>query len=95
MPIHDPVGSLGGFENCQNDLQETETSLDLSQTSIHWALTFLDSEPDNSKGAIDSEMSNRLLLCLEESQSGEEGLKALGQRETGGRQDGANARQGS
>jgi len=34
MPIDTHVGGLGGLEDSQNWLQETETSLDLSQTSI-------------------------------------------------------------
>ena len=55
----------------------------------------MDSEPDHSERAIDSEMSNRLSLSLKESQSGEEGLEALGELEAGGRQDGANAREGA
>ena len=95
MPIDAHVGSLGGFENSQNHLQETETSLDLSQTYIDWELKFLHSEPDNSEGAIDSEMRERLSVSLEESQSGEEGQEALGELETGGRQDGANPREGA
>ena len=78
-PIDTHIGSLGGFENSQNHSRETETSMDLRQTSIDWGeLTFLDSEPDNSEGAIDSEMSNRLSLSLKESQSGGEGQRRWG-----------------
>jgi len=92
MPIDTHVGGLGGLEDSQNLSQETETSLDLSQTSIDWELTFLDSDGsnhrslDNTGGAVDSQMSNRLSLCLENSQSGEAGPGALGAlEETNGR----------
>jgi len=44
MPIATHVGGLGGLEDSQNRSQESETSLDLSQTSIDWELTFLDSD---------------------------------------------------
>jgi len=91
------VGGLGGLEDSQNWLQETETSLDLSQTSIDWELTFLDLDRSNheslesARGAVESEMSNRLSLSLEDSQSGEVGAWAPGAREeTRGRQDGTN-----
>ena len=73
-PVDAHVGGLGGLEDSQNQSQETETSLDLSQTSIDWELTFLDSDPgsnhaslDNSGGAVDSQMSNHLSLSLEDS----------------------------
>jgi len=79
MPIDSHVGGLGGLEDSQNRSQERETSLDLSQTSIDWELTFLDSDGsnhgslDHTGGAVDSQMSNRLSLSLEDSQSGEAG----------------------
>jgi len=102
MPIDTHVGGLGGLEDSQNRSQETETSLDLSQTSIDWELTFLDSDGsyhgslDNGGGAVDSEMSNRLSLSLEDSQCGEAGLGASGAlEETSGRQDGANTTHGA
>jgi len=102
MPIDTHVGGLGGVEDSQNRSQETETSLDLSQTSIDWELTFLDSDGsnhgnlDNAGGAVDSQMSNRLSLSLEDSQSGEAGPGASGSlEETSGRQDGANTTEGA
>jgi len=102
MPIDTHVGGLGGLEDSQNRSQETETSLDLSQTSIDWELTFLDSDGsnhgslDNAGGAVDSQMSNRLSLSLEDSQSGEAGLGASGAlEETSGRQDSANTTEGA
>jgi len=102
MPIDTHVGSLGGLEDSQNRSQETETSLDLSQTSIDWELTFLDLDGsnhgslDNAGGAVDSQMSNRLSLSLEDSQSGEAGPGASGAlEETSGRQDGANTTEGA
>jgi len=101
MPIDTHVGSLGGLEDSQNRSQERETSRDLSQTSIDWELTFLDSDRlnhgslDNAGGAVDSEMSNRLSLSLEDSQSGEAGPGASGAlEETSGRQDGAYTTEG-
>jgi len=70
--------------DCLNRLQETEPSRDLSQMSIDGELIFLDSDPgsnhrslDNTGGAIDSEMSNCLLLSLENPQSGDLGLGGL------------------
>jgi len=102
IPIDTHVGGLGGLEDSQNRSQETETSLDLSQTSIEWELTFLDSDGSNHEclgntgGAVDSRMSNRLSLSLEDSQSGEAGPGASGAlEETSGRQDGANTTQGA
>jgi len=99
MPIDTRVGGLGGLEDSQRQWQETETSLDLSQTSIDWELTFLDSDGsnhgslDNPGGAVDSQMSNRLSLSLEDSQRGEAGSGASGAlEETSGRQDGANTK---
>jgi len=44
MPINTHSGSLEGLEDIQNWSPETETSLDLSETSIEWELTLLDSE---------------------------------------------------
>jgi len=79
MPIDTHVGGLRGLEHSQNRSQETETSLDLRQTSIDWELTFLDFDGsnhgrlDNAGGAVDTQMSNRLSLSLEDSQSGEAG----------------------
>jgi len=82
MPIDTHVGGLEWHEDSQNRSQETETSLDLSQTSIDWELTFLDSDGsnhgslDNAGGAVDSQMSNPLSLSLDDSQSGEAGTGA-------------------
>ena len=102
MPIDTHVSGLGVLEDSQNRLQETETSLDLRQMSIDWELTFLDSDGlnhgslDNAGGADDSQMSNRLSLRLEDSQSGEAGPGASGAlEETSGRQDGANTTEGA
>lgn len=69
-----------------NRLQKTDPSRDLSQTSIdHELLTFGDSDRgsnhrslDNTGGAIDCEMSNGLLLSLENPQCGDLGLGGLG-----------------
>jgi len=70
--------------------------------SIDWKLTFLDSDGsnhgslDNAGGAVDSQMSNRLLLSLEDSQSGKAGPGASGAlEETSGRQHGANTTEGA
>jgi len=102
IPIDTHFGSLAGLKHCQNGSQETETSLDLSQTSIDWELTFHDSDGlnhgslDNAGGAIDSQMSNSLSLTLEDSQSGEDWLGAPGPLEaTSGQQDGANTTDGA
>jgi len=102
MPIDTHVGGLGGLEDSQNRSQETETSLDLSQTSIDWELTFLHSDEsnherlDNAGGDVDSQMSNRLSLSLEDSQSGEAGPGASGAlEETSGQQDCANPTEGA
>jgi len=102
MPIDTHIGGLGGLEDSQNGSQEMETSLDLSQTSIDWELTFLDSDGsnhgslDNAGAAVDSQMSNRLSFSLEDSQSGEAGPGASGAlEETSGRQDRANTTQGA
>jgi len=102
MPIDTHVGGLGGVEDSQNRSQETETSLDHSQTSIDRELTFLDSDRsnhgslDNAGGAVDSQMSNRLSLSLEDSQSGEAGPGASGAlEETSGRQECANTTEGA
>jgi len=102
MPIDTHVGGLGGLKDSQNRSQETETSLDPSQTSIDWELKFLDSDGsnhgslDNAGGAVDSQMSNRLSLSLEYCQSGEAGPGALGAlEETSGWQDGANTTEGA
>jgi len=102
MPIDTNVGSLAGLEDSQNGSQETETSLDLSQTSIHRELRFLDSHGsnhrslDNAGGAVDFEMSNRLSLRLEDGQSGEAMPGASGVLDaTRGRQDGANTTEGA
>jgi len=102
MPIDTHSGGLVGLEDSQNRSQETDTSLDLRQTSIVWELTFLDSDGsnhgrlDNAGGAINSQMSNRLSLSLEDSQSGEAGPGASGAlEETSGRQDGANTTEGA
>jgi len=102
MPIDTHVGGLGGLEDSQNRSQETETSLDPSQTSIDWELTFLDSDGsnheslDNAGGAVDSQMSNRLSLNLEDSRSGEAGPGVSGAlEETSGQQDGANTTEGA
>jgi len=102
MPIDTHVGGLGGLADSQNQSQETETSLDLSQTSIDWELTFQDSDGsnhgsrDNAGGAVDAQMTNRLSLSLEDSQSGKAGPGALGAlEETSGRQDGANTTEGA
>jgi len=65
MLIDTDVGRLGGLKDSQNLSQETETSLDVSQRSIDWELTFQDSDGsnhgslDNAGGAVDSQMSNR------------------------------------
>jgi len=68
-----------------NRLQKTDPSRDLSQTSIDHELTFWDSDRgsnhrslDNTGGAIDCEMSNELLLSLENPQSRDLGLGGLG-----------------
>jgi len=53
MPIDTHVSGLGGLEDSQNQSQETETSLDLSQTSIDRELTFLDSDGSNH-GSLDN-----------------------------------------
>jgi len=102
MPIDTHVGGLGGLEDSQNQSQETETSLDLSQTSIDWELTLLDSDGsnhgslDNAGGAVDSPMSNCLSLSLEDSESGEGGPGASGAlEETSGRRDGPNNTEGA
>jgi len=102
MPIDTHVGGLGGLEDSQNRSQETETSLDLCQTSIDWELTFLNSDAsnhgslDNAAGGVDSQMSNRLSLSPEDSQSGDAGPGASGAlEETSGRQDGANTTEGA
>jgi len=102
MLIDTHVGGLGGLEDSQNRSQETETSLDRSQTSIDWELTVLDSDGsnheslDNAGGAVDSQMSNRLSLNLEDSRSGEAVLGASGAlEETSGQQDGANTTEGA
>jgi len=102
MPIDTYVGGLGGLEDSQNRSQETETSVDLSQTSIDWELTFLDSDGsnhgslDNAGGAVDSQMSNRLSLSLDDSRSGEAGPRASGAlEETSGWQDVANTTEGA
>jgi len=84
MPIDTHVGSLRGPEDSHNRSQERETLLDLGQTSIDWEQTLLDSDGwnhgslDNPGGAVDSQMSNRLSLRLEDSQSGEAGPRASG-----------------
>jgi len=80
-----------------------ETSLELSQTSIDWELRFLDSDsgsnhgsPGHSVVAVDTEMSYRLSLSLEDSHSGEAGPRPLGALDaTSGRQDGANTTEGA
>jgi len=102
MPIDTHVGGLGALGDCQNRSQETETSLDLSQMSIDWELTFLDSDGsnhgslDNAGGPVDSQMSNLLSLSLEDSQSGEAGPGVLGAlEETSGRHEGANTTDGA
>ena len=102
MAIDTHVCGLGGLEDSQNRSQETETSLDLSQTSIDWEQTFPDLDGsnhgslDNTEGAVDSQMSNCLSLSLEDSQSGEAGLGASGPLEkTNGGQDGANTMEGA
>ena len=102
MPIDTHVGGLGGLEDSQNQSQETETSQDLSQTSIDWKLTFLDSDVsnhgslDNAGGAVDSQMSNGLSLSVEDFQSREAGPGASGALEdTSGWQDGANTKEGA
>jgi len=102
MPIDTHIGHLVGLEDSQNWLQETETSRDLRQTSIDWDLTFLDSDGsndgglDNAGGAVDSQISNRLSLSLEDSPSGEAGPAASGVlEETSCRQDGANTTEGA
>jgi len=102
MPIDTHDGGLGGLEDIQNPSHVTETSLDLSQTSIDWELTFLDSDGsnhgslDNAGGAVDSQMSNRLSLRLKDSESRQAGPGASGElEETSGRQDGANTREGA
>jgi len=53
MPIDTHVGGLGGLADSQNRLQEMETSLDLSQTSIDWDLMFLDLDGWNH-GSLDN-----------------------------------------
>ena len=86
MPIDTHVGGLVGLKDSQNPSQETERLLDLSLTWIDWELKFLDSDGsnygslDNGGGAVDSQMSNRLSLSLEDSQSGEAGPGASGTR---------------
>jgi len=102
MPIDTQVSCLRGLKDSQNRWQETEILLDLSQTSIDWGLTFLDSDGlnhgslDKAGGAVDSQMSNRLSLSLEDSQSGEAGPGVSGAlEETSGRQDGANTTEGA
>ena len=102
MPIDTHIGGLRGLEDSQNQSQETEISLDLSQTLIDSELTFLDSDGSNhgsldkAAGAVDSQMSNRLSLSLEDSQSGEAGPGASGAlEETSGWQDGANTPEGA
>ena len=54
MLIDTHVGGLGRLEDSQNRSQEMETSLDLSQTSIDWELTILDSDRSNH-GSLDNE----------------------------------------
>jgi len=102
MLIDTHVGGLGGLVDSQNRSQEMETSLDLSQKSMQWELTFLDLEGsnhrslDNAGGAGDSQMSNCLLLSLQDSQSAEAGpgeLESL--EETSGPQDGRNTKAGA
>jgi len=102
MLIDTHVDGLGRLEDSQNRSQEMETSLDLSQTSIDWELTFLDSDwsnhgsLDNEGGAVDSQMSNRLSLSLEDYQSREAEPGASGVlEETSGRQDSANTTEGA
>ena len=102
MLIATHVGGLGGLEDSQNQLPETEKSLDLSQTSIDWDLTFLDSDGsnqgslDNGGGGVDSPMSNRLSLSLEDSRGGEAWPGVSGALEqTSGRQDGVNTTEGA
>jgi len=102
MPIDTHVRGLEGLKNSQNRSQETETLLDLSQTSIDWELTILDSDGsnhgslDNAGGAVDSQMTKRLSLSLENSQSGEGGPGASGAlEETSGRQDSVNTTEGA
>jgi len=102
IPIDTHVCSLRGLEDSLNQSQETETSLDLSQTSIDSELTFQDSDGsnhgslDNAGGAIDFQMSNRLSLTLDDSRSGEAGLRAPWPLEdTSGGQDGVNTSEGA
>ena len=82
MLIDTHVGGLLGLQDSRNWLQVTETSLNLCQTSIAWELTFLDSDGvnhgslDTSGRAIAFELSNRLSLSLEDSESGEAGQGA-------------------
>jgi len=91
-PITTHVSGMRGLEDSQNSSQDTKTSLDLSQTSIDWELTFLDLDPrsphashDNAGGAVHSQMSNCLSLSLDDSQSCEAGPGVL--EETSGQQD--------
>ena len=102
IPMDTHIGGLEGLEDRQNQVQQTERSLGLSQPSIDGALTFLESDGsnhgslDNPGGAVDSQMSNCLLFSLEESHSGEAGPGASGPlEETSGRQDGANTMEGA
>jgi len=60
MPIDTHIGGLGGLEDSQNPSQETETSLDLSQTSIDWERTFRDSDGSN-QGSLDNAGGGRRL----------------------------------
>ena len=83
-----------------NRSQETETSLDLSPTSIDSELKFLDSDPgsnhgslDNTRGAVDSQLSTRLSLSLKDSQRGEAGPEVV--EETSGWPHGVNTMEGA
>jgi len=102
MPIDTHVGGLEGLKDSQNRSQGTDTSHDLSQTLIDWELTFLDSDGsnqgslDNGGGGVDSPMSNRLSLSLEDSRGGEAWPGVSGALEqTSGRQDGVNTTEGA
>jgi len=103
MPIENPVGGRKGLEDCQNQSEETETSLVLSQMSMDWGLAFVDWDPrsyhgrlDNAAGVVASQMRNHLSLNQQDSQSREAGSEALGVlEETSGQHDGANTMKGA
>jgi len=102
MPMDTHIGGLEGLEDRQNQVQQTERSLDLSQPSLDGELMFRESDRsnhgslENPGGAVVSQISNCLSFSLEDSHSGEAGPGASGPlEETSGRQDGGNTREGA